>query len=77
MSNVGKLIRNYRLGAEMSQAKLAKKIGGVSHAFISKIECGKAKLPKKKVIKIGRILKIPELAMRRALKMDFENGLDF
>ncbi len=64
MSNINKelgvLVREYRLKANMTQLELANKLGYESMQFVSLFERGLSKIPLKVIGKLVIILGIPE-----------------
>ncbi len=64
MSNINKelgvLVREYRLKANMTQLELANKLGYESMQFVSLFERGLSKIPSKVIGKLIIILGVPE-----------------
>ena len=57
---LGALVREYRISAEMTQLELANKLGYESMQFVSLFERGLSKIPLKVIGKLVIILGIPE-----------------
>lgn len=71
MSNInkelGQLVREYRLKANMTQLELANKLGYESMQFVSLFERGLSKIPLKVIGKLVIILGVPEKKVTKNL----------
>lgn len=71
MSNInkelGQMVREYRLKADMTQLELANKLGYESMQFVSLFERGLSKIPLKVIGKLVVILGIPEKKITKNL----------
>ncbi len=79
MSNINKelgiLVREYRLKANMTQLELANKLGYESMQFVSLFERGLSKIPLKVIGKLVIILGIPEKKVVKNLVDIFTDDL--
>ncbi len=79
MSNINKelgiLVREYRLKANMTQLELANKLGYESMQFVSLFERGLSKIPLKVIGKLVIILGIPEKKIVKSLVDIYTNDL--
>ena len=64
---LGALVREYRVKAEMTQLELANKLGYESMQFVSLFERGLSKIPLKVIGKLVIILGIPEKKITKNL----------
>lgn len=64
---LGALVREYRIRAEMTQLELANKLGYESMQFVSLFERGLSKIPLKVIGKLVIILGIPEKKITKNL----------
>lgn len=71
-TKVGLLIKKFRIEKNYSQEHLGRKIGGVSNAFISKIESGNATLPINYIEKLCIVLGIKKELLNKAMHLDYD-----
>jgi len=74
-SELGELVREYRLNANMTQLELAVKLGYQSVQFVSLFERGLSKIPTKVIGKLVVILGIPEKKVIKSLIDIFSTDL--
>lgn len=73
---LGALVREYRLKADMTQFDLAQKLGYDSVQFVSLFERGLSKIPPKVIGKLVIILGIPQKKITKSLVDVFANELN-
>lgn len=73
---LGQMVREYRLKANMTQLELANKLGYESMQFVSLFERGLSKIPLKVIGKLVVILGIPEKKITKNLVDIFTNDLN-
>jgi transcriptional regulator with XRE-family HTH domain len=71
--DLGMLVREYRIKADMTQLELAKKLGYDSVQFVSLFERSLAKVPLETIGQLIVILGIPEEKIRKNLIATYEN----
>lgn len=67
-SKVGKLIREARLAADLTQEQLARKIGGVSASDVSRVERGEADFTQEQLKKIAKATGVTQKSLLDAAK---------
>lgn len=72
-NSLGKIIKEYRVSAAMTQLELAKKLGYEIPQFISLIENGHSKVPLNILGQIMTFLDIPEKVLLTALIENYES----
>lgn len=69
---IGEIIRNYRIKADLTQQELAKHLGYKIPQFISLIENGHSKVPLNIIAELVSVLKIPENVVLESLVSAYE-----
>lgn len=69
---LGKLVKDYRLKAEMTQFELSQKLGYESTQFVSLFERGLSKVPMNVLGQLVVILGLPEKEVVKALVSAYE-----
>lgn len=67
-SKVGKLIKEARLAADLTQEQLARKIGGVSASDVSRVERGEADFTQEQLKKIAKATGVTQKSLLDAAK---------
>ena len=69
---IGEIIKNYRIKADLTQQELAKQLGYKIPQFISLIENGHSKVPLNIIAELVSILKIPQNVVLESLVSAYE-----
>lgn len=73
MTRIGDLIRIYREQSNISQTKLARKLGYTTGQYVSNIERGLCSVPIDKIEKLEKILDLPRHYTASALVNDYKD----
>lgn len=70
---IGKVIKNGREDAKISQSKLSASLGYRNGQFISNVERGICSIPLDKVAKVANVLNLDSDTLKEALVEDYES----
>lgn len=73
---IGQIIREYRIKANMTQIQLSEALGHETSQFVSLFERGHSKVPLETLGQLVKILQIPEAKIKKLLLQDFEAELE-
>ncbi len=75
-SEIGQLVKDYRLKANYTQLELSIKLGYETSQFVSLFERGHSKIPLETLGKLVVLLQIPEAKVKKCLLAQYSLELD-